>query len=54
MCREGGGRVHVGLTVGCGSVRVGWRVYTGFKIGLRLCRKGGRWGCLVYTGLAEG
>ena len=32
--REGGGRVHAGFIVGCGSVRVGWRVDTAFTIGL--------------------
>ena len=33
MCREGGGRVHAGFTVGSGSEGVGWLVYTGFTIG---------------------
>ena len=32
--REGEGSVHAGFIVGCGSVRVGLRVYTAFTIGL--------------------
>ena len=33
MCREGGGLVHAGFTVGYGSVGVGWLVNTGVMVG---------------------